>query len=337
MKNAPFPPELLQRYLNQQCTDTERQMIDDWYRSVDFESSLVGYEFQEERLFEQIRAQIAVEEQADILPLKTTRRWRFWVPAAAAVAILALGFAYLMLRLPAPALLTSVLNDSPALVEFVNTQKKVVRYTLPDSSTLWLYPGAKLSYEPALAEAASRKVWFEGEGFFDVARDETRPFIVYSDDLKTEVLGTSFHVKAYKNDPTYEVSVLSGSVAVSNSDEAQKTEKVVLKPSQQAIFEKTTQRISTNTLPEYTPTRERWQPATLAFEDAPLAEVIAQLDTVFKVQLVVANPALKNCRLTVDFTQQRLPEMLEMINTLLNTTYEMDGTTIRLSGEGCAM
>ncbi|MNL69624.1 hypothetical protein D3C87_1945080 [compost metagenome] len=55
----------------------------------------------------------------------------------------------------------------------------------------------------------------------------------------------------------------------------------------------------------------------------------------FHVKIGFADDGLADCRLKVDFTDQRLPEILEMIDTLLGSTYRIDGESITLKGQGC--
>ena len=66
-----------------------------------------------------------------------------------------------------------------------------------------------------------------------------------------------------------------------------------------------------------------------------MTEVARRLMQTFHVKIRFADDDLADCRLKVDFTDQRLPEILEMIDTLLGSTYRIDGETITLKGQGC--
>ncbi|MNL81759.1 hypothetical protein D3C87_2089610 [compost metagenome] len=66
-----------------------------------------------------------------------------------------------------------------------------------------------------------------------------------------------------------------------------------------------------------------------------MSEVANRLQQTFRIKIEFANPHIKKCRLKVDFNNQRLPEILEMIETLLGTTYEIEGDKVTLKGEGC--
>ena len=80
---------------------------------------------------------------------------------------------------------------------------------------------------------------------------------------------------------------------------------------------------------------ENWQSVSLVFDETPMSEVADRLQNTFRIKIEFANPAIKKCRLKVDFNNQKLPEILGMIETLLGTTYEIDGEKVILKGEGC--
>ena len=330
MKKSIPPADLLQRYITNTCTEEERRAVDAWYQQLDHEEATL-YAFDEQALRDRIRTSIGEQTPDSGRPAVPLRRWWLLAGGVAASILVVLGLVYLF-RSEKPAG-TQVAGVLP-WVEYTNTKKKIELYTLPDQSKVWLHPQASLSYSPSLATDTLREVRFAGEGFFDVARDTLHPFVLYSGKLKTQVLGTSFNVKAYENKAVYHVSVVTGSVAVS-TPASEKNEMLVLKPNQEAAYQNSTSSLRLTTHDEKQVKKETWQPVSLVFDDAPMAEVVARLQKTFRVRISLSNEALGRCRLKVDFNRQRLPEILEMIDTLLGTTYEMEGENIRISGEGC--
>ncbi len=109
-------------------------------------------------------------------------------------------------------------------------ERKMVE--LDDGSVVWLNAASRLTY-PGRFTGGVREVTLEGEAFFDIARDEDQPFVIRSGALKTTVLGTSFNIRAYREDKTMSVAVMTGKVRVS-SPEAE----LHLEPNQQAVFDK---------------------------------------------------------------------------------------------------
>jgi transmembrane sensor len=331
MINKTPSPELLRKYLANDCNDSERQFVDEWYSSLQLKSTEEFTGDDEERLLLRIRDQISDQEETEepVTPQRTVNWWAYLSGVAAFLAISA-GFIYY--NLPESTRPVSSVTPKEAFVKMVNLQKKVIRYELPDNSIVWIQPGGSIGHRSSFAGQPVREVSFEGEGFFNVSKDSGHPFIIHSGQLKTEVVGTSFNVRANRDESTYQVSVVSGSVAVSSGSQAGK---VLLKPSQQAVFVPATNDLTMTTLEARKTKNEAWQPVSLTFDDVPLQEITERLQKTFKVRISINNPRLKHCVIKVGFEQQNLPEILEMINMLLGSTYEIEGDHITLSGEGC--
>ncbi len=339
MKGNALPADLLKRYLTNTCTDAERRVVDEWYLRLEREEEATPYLFNEQELLQRIRADIAhtlpTPEEVLVVSLKNKKWW--YLSGIAASLFLLLGVGYLAFNRQDNTPYSASIPDTADWTVHSNNTKKIERYRFPDQSTVWLQPGARLSHPAAFMQSDLREVRFAGEGFFEVVRDTLHPFVIYSGTLKTQVLGTSFNVKAYENDASYHVSVLTGSVAVSTPASSSKKEEVlILKTNEQATYQNATRSLTLDPMGEKKEKKLTWQPASLVFEDTPLSEAALQLQEAFQIKIELTNQALNTCRLTVDFNKQRLPEILEMINTLLGSTYELEGDTIRILGEGCS-
>ncbi len=82
--------------------------------------------------------------------------------------------------------------------------------------------------------------------------------------------------------------------------------------------------------------RPIYEPVSVAFSDASMNDVIDQLEICFNVRIRAANSAVNACRLTADFTNQSLPEILELLCASLDATYTMTGETVIINSEGCS-
>ena len=119
--------------------------------------------------------------------------------------------------------------------QVLSTQKgNRSRYLLSDGTTVWLNAGSKLHCENDFS-GATREVSLEGEAYFDVVRQESRPFIVHASGYNILVLGTVFNVKAYPEDKNLETTLLHGSVKVFRMKETESTA-VQLKPNQKLVI-----------------------------------------------------------------------------------------------------
>ena len=337
MNQPELPPDLLRRYLAGTCTPTERRQVDAWYRKLG-KSGWAGAlkSFNQQALFERIRADITDDEtfgRATVQPLWSRSIWGYVATGVAAVAMLVLGFLVWPRTASTPVSRLTPAKPMPVAV-YHNTGQQVLRQRLPDGTVVWLNPGAELTLSTTFRQHV-REVQFRGEAFFDVAKDAAYPFVIRSGRMTTQVLGTSFNVKALQHSNQYEVSVVTGRVSVSAAGLGGKPKTVVLKPQQQATYQLATHALAMSNVAPKATEKQSWQPVSLTFEDATLAETARTLERAFAIQITLDNPDLADCRLTVDFTRQRLPEILEVIDKLLGTEYTLIDNKIPLTGRGC--
>ena len=153
--------------------------------------------------------------------------------------------------------------------------------------------------------------------------------------MTTRVLGTSFNVRANPDRQQYEVAVVKGRVAVqlqSTPKEAAKT--VILTPHQKTSYlEGQADLVARSTIDARK--QAAYEPVSIAFNWVPLDEVVRRLEIVYAVKIELAEPTMKNCRLQADFTNERLPVIMETISRSVNASYSLAGNTITLRGSGC--
>ncbi len=101
---------------------------------------------------------------------------------------------------------------------------------LPDGTRVWLNAGSSLTYTSKLVQAGQRRVKLVGEAYFEVAKDRSKPFIVSTGTQEVEVLGTSFNVNAYKDEPVTSTTLVEGSIKIKTDKGAH-----LVRPGEQAI------------------------------------------------------------------------------------------------------
>ncbi len=114
------------------------------------------------------------------------------------------------------------------MIEKVSLPGQKITTMLPDGTIVKLNAGSKIIV-PEFFSSDVREVQLIGEAFFDVVKDESRPFVIHTNDVKVRVLGTSFNVRAYADEPVKSVAVKSGQVAVSR---IQNDDNIELTPNQ---------------------------------------------------------------------------------------------------------
>ncbi|CCH00368.1 anti-FecI sigma factor, FecR [Fibrella aestuarina BUZ 2] len=203
--------------------------------------------------------------------------------------------------------------------------------TLADGSRITLNAKSTLRY-PERLTGSTRQVFLTGEGFFEVTPDPAHPFIVTTRTLTTTVKGTSFNVNAYADDPTAEVTVVTGKVAVAPSKGRHRAR--LLTPGQ-AVAYRADIDVFTPTVPIRPTDATAWQRGTLLFQRTPLSAVVRQLERQFDVHIRLENNQLARCTLVGEFGRLPLADILTALCQSIGATYNMNGTEIRIRGNGC--
>jgi transmembrane sensor len=209
-------------------------------------------------------------------------------------------------------------------------ENKSVEGTLPDGSSVTLNSGSTLEY-PDKFDKNKRSVKLNGEAYFNVKHDETKPFIISADDVMVEVLGTSFYVNTNAANGMVEVILTSGKVAVYYKDKP--SEKVILQPGEKAEFSKTSQIItkSANENENYM----AWKTKKMVFNNEKLADIIQVLNKVYLSDIRLKNNNMADCRVTASFDNQSLDAVLNVLKATVDLNINKTGSSIELSGNGC--
>jgi transmembrane sensor len=233
-------------------------------------------------------------------------------------------------------------ENSEGLVEQTNNSDKPQIITLSDGSSVLLQPNSKLSY-PKIFTGNERKVYLSGEGFFEISKNPKKPFFVYANEIVTKVVGTSFRVKAYSDQPDVEVLVRTGKVRVKSNDlvSSSSHEEVILLPNQalrflrkDLIFNKIT-----NITEDVVLTKSVGNIEQLSFEftDIPVSQIFQTIEQAYLVEIDYPENKLKDCHLTTSLSDQPLTEKLKIVCNSIgnNTSFEMNGNQIIIISDGC--
>lgn len=171
--------------------------------------------------------------------------------------------------------------EDPRLNQLIVPFGKQAKVVFADGTEAWLNAGSRLVYPSQFAEN-NRKVQLQGEGFFKVSKDKTRPFTVETSHSVVKVLGTSFNLRAYPDEKTEETVLVEGSVSISIGKRFF-GEDVLLKPDQRIIagYPERSYSISEVDVRNYI----SWTDGSLAFEGEPLPAVLKRISRFYNVQI----------------------------------------------------
>ncbi|QNR23666.1 FecR family protein [Croceimicrobium hydrocarbonivorans] len=261
----------------------------------------------------------AIEAKIDGRTGKVRRLFPEWLKVAASVMIL-IAMAYGSFQI----------YDSQKQIQYAmaSTERgQKTTLTLSDGSLIYLNAESSLKY-PEFFNQDHREVWLEGEAFFEVARDESRPFIIHSQHAETTVLGTSFTVSDYA-DSEASVTVSTGKVRVFS---AQLDSSLILVPNDRLILREQNMVLSQVNAAE----QNAWYKGILRFDGARLESLVPKLERWYAVDFIVEDPELLNCAISGKFKNASLTSFLESLKFIHGLEYEFnDQDQVILKGKIC--
>ena len=330
--------KLLEKYLDGQCSEQEEQLIHEWYQQT-VDTTKVDLPTDEKEQLKQTIWKRIKGRTLDIEINPKHRIWRYLAIAASFLLILSIGLT-LFNKNKSQTDDTFVIADK-ALKEIKNTTPKEQDIRLEDGTTVSLHPLSILSY-PEHFTAQNRTVYLTGEALFKVKRNPKKPFLVHTGNLVTEVLGTSFIVKSNIDSKLTEVRVLSGKVSV--YEETHQNEKnrkgTILTPNHKVTYNTESKQLTPSIVEEpivvtETKTAEKIAVVDYTFDDTRLPKVLDVIKKRYALNFIIGNENLNNCVFTGDLNGDPLFKQLDFICKSMNAHYEIRGTDIFITGEGC--
>ncbi len=335
---------LLQKYQSGNVTPAEQRVVEQWYALLGEEPrELSAQEWieLENRLWRKLRHEaIGEDDNAVVVGTIFGRTRNTWIAIAASI-ILFLGFGYYFTKNAGR--MDRVAEDQEQVLKRIENQgTTVMSVVLEDSSKVFLNPGAELRV-PANFTSLKREVYLNGEAFFEVSENPNRPFFVNAGQITTKVLGTSFRVKAPLSGSEVEVSVTTGKVSVYEKEKeapilsSKNGSGVILSANHQVTFLKRDKLFLTKLVenPIALPVKDKKVHYSFNYNDTALQKVLSELEETYSIDLEVDRKTLGDCPLTANLSRKGLYQQLDLICAVIQGTYEVKGTTILISGQGC--
>lgn len=197
-------------------------------------------------------------------------------------------------------------------------------YQLPDGSKISLNHSSSLRY-PDSFTGDTREVYLEGEAFFDIAPDATKPFIIHANNTQTRVVGTSFGIRAIKDADEVVVTVSTGIINLSTQG---KSGHIELTKGEQGICLPKEKTLEKNANPD--PNLLAWKTKILVFKQTPLTEVARVIESTYQTHVSV-DSSITDLQLTSTFEKRSLEEVMEIIAMSLQVQAEAGDKGILLT------
>ncbi|WP_167610201.1 FecR family protein [Maribellus sediminis] len=214
-----------------------------------------------------------------------------------------------------------------------NIQKNVLNvptggeyyFELPDGTKVWLNSETQLEF-PSEFAGNTREITLTGQAYFDVTHNPEKPFIVHTTLGNVEVKGTSFDLKAYKNDRTFETTLVEGLVSVATADKQETT----IHPGQRSVYSEEDGKLTTANVDVQLYTS--WKDGIFYFENQSLDNITKELERWYEVDFNFENQAAGAVRYTGEYSKnQKLGEILHLLSVTGNVDFRNEGDQILVS------
>lgn len=317
--------DLLVKYLLGEATEAEQALVAEWIQAGEENAKYYNHFKLVWDASKNIAAKSNVSEdeawarfvqrtqreaiKPKVIEMPAPRKTNWMRAAAILLVVVACG---LLLKL--------TLGSSEPKMIAMQSHEAILIDTLPDGSVVTLNKNASITY-PETFTGDSREVALEGEAFFNVMPDKSKPFIITANEARIRVVGTSFNVKT--GDTQTVVIVETGVVAVSK-----KESEVTLNPNEKATVSKDKEnpvkQQVTDELYNYYRTKE------FVCNNTPLWRLVDVLSEVYGVKIIIIDNRLRNLPLTTVFRNESLDMILGVIAETFNIRVEKEGNTIYL-------
>lgn len=267
---------------------------------------------------ERLRNRLLSAEQNPVSSKRFCMQWQ--QVAAAFLVLLSIGYGFYSKKR-----IVETVQEIVVQNQLITATGSKGQFILPDSTIVWLNSGSKLVY-PEHFEKDRRLVTLEGEAYFQVTEDKTRPFVVQAKDVNIEVLGTSFNIANHAMLNTVETVLLNGSIKANINATG---EKFFLKPNELLTYKKETG----ETITEITSAQYHidWIKDRLTFDNDRLSDIILSLKGWYAVQIDCPQHFSEKQRLSFTVRGENLEEILQAMSLIIPMKYTINGNQVKIS------
>lgn len=307
-------PHLLERYAKGQCNAEEQDLIEQWLEAD--EDWFTEESSQEDKESTQDAMSIEIWDA-----LKNRIKKRLWI----------LRVRWASFRLAGIGIITAIIfftwpllqkEQSHQLKEIATTAGKFVKFTLPDSSIIWLGGNSKISFPTKFDDKTRLITLKQGEIFIDVQKHKDWPFEVKVDELTIQVLGTQFNVENRLNDQKVHVALKSGSVKLKSTNQ-----EGFLKPGETISYHKINHTLSPIQYANHED-MGAWTTGDLIFKATQLTDALHRLEDFYDVKFKIPESLNLNRPITGKFKKQPLNRTLTLIGQTTGLKFEQRGNQI---------
>lgn len=262
-----------------------------------------------------------IQTKKRIIGLKSKKRWIIYLRQIAAVLLVSVSFTFLynyIIRINKPVEVSEQIIYQEIKAAF-GTQTKLL---LSDGTNIWLNSGSTLRFPASFNNLDERRVELNGEGYFEVIKNDSKPFIVNTSELDVKVYGTSFNVSAYDEYNSITVALVEGKVSLVKERNGEQKELIILNPNEVVKYNtEETKMYHSTCLDMYK--YKAWKDGYIMFYNDPIDNVIRRLQKWYNVEIIIEDKALQNYRFTATFVDESLEQTLKLLSLSSPMRYDI--------------
>jgi len=346
-----LPWELLDKYFKKEITYSEQQILENWISSSE-EHTL---------LFKEIDANIKAglpfpgNFNADTFQTWSELKGDYDIPRYFSMPLKKLYrlAATIMIPLLLAGVLGGIIITKSNIKNYNNTSCTIIyspggqktKVILPDKSIVWLNARTTLKYASAFNEK-QRSVYIDGEAYFDVTHDKNRPFIVKTSTINIKVYGTTFNVKAYKEDNVTEATLVKGKISIEGLNVSGKDgDEIIIHPNETFKYLKDGAAYNKAETSEFTTKHKAesirvgpivqiaekvdvglivaWKDGKLCFKDESFSTLAYKLEQWYNVKIHFEDTEVQEFKYTGKFENENINQVLQYLEILTPFEYDM--------------
>lgn len=318
---------IITKFFSGEINPEEQAVLDNWISQSEknrkeFEAYFELWEKSKQLvLSDTIDVESALDETKEKIGLTTKKRWIIYLRQAAAVLLLSLSLTFLYNYFSG----NYNLEDSPEKIVMQEIKAAFgtrTKLQLADGTNVWLNSGSTLRFPISFKNQDERKVELNGEGYFDVSKNATKPFIVNTSKLGVKVYGTSFNVSAYEEYQNMTVALTEGKVALVKEYSSGPKELMVLKPNDVVEYNPEHNKLyhsSSSNLKKYT----SWKDGYIVFFGDKIEDVVQKLEKWYNVDIEIKDHELMEYSFTATFNDETLEQVLTLLSLSSPISYDI--------------
>ncbi|MBC5644498.1 FecR domain-containing protein [Parabacteroides sp. BX2] len=255
------------------------------------------------------RLKMRIMNEHERIGKKTRRSFIRWYQAAAVLLVLFGLYFWLSIEQTEPKLM--VQN------QLITAKGSKGKFTLPDGTVVWLNSESRLVYPDQFADG-KRTVNLVGGAYFEVVKDEKKPFIVKAGDVDVEVLGTSFNISSYPFKDNIETALLSGSVKISGPSVRKE---IYLKPNEVFEYKRDLHAVSVKSA--NASLYADWIKDRLVFDNRPLSDILISMEGWYNMDIVCPEKFAESTYMSFTIRQEDIDEILRAMSFIIPISYQI--------------